>query len=222
MGGREIYAAQMDDMCILSTKLLQSAANVEETAYKLYRDYCLKWRSPDGSTEQQQLLSDMLEEFRLVLSHGQNCDEDAKMCLEAQIRAVLRVQKDLPTMNDPASDSAQDAMTNFEVTAEEIADKEIGLWKLCTVPLPKTDDPLMEWKLCGDKNVCPFLGRLARRVLAVPATSASPERLFSTAGNQMTKKRCGLTCDNLETLVYLHEVWPKTCEWEARKKLRVV
>jgi hypothetical protein len=113
-------------------------------------------------------------------------------------------------------------MTNFEVTAEEIADKEIGLWKLRTVPLPKTDDPLMEWKLCGDKNVCPFLGRLARRVLAVPATSASPERLFSTAGNQMTKKRCGLTCDNLETLVYLHEVWPKTREWEARKKLRVV
>ena len=90
-------------------------------------------------------------------------------------------------------------MTSFEVTAEEIADKEIGLWKLRTVPLPKTDDPLMEWKLCGDKNVCPFLGRLARRVLAVPATSASPERLFSTAGNEMTKKRCRLTCDNLET-----------------------
>jgi hypothetical protein len=111
------------------------------------------------------------------------------------------------------------AMTNFEITAEEIADKEIGLWKLRTVPLPKTDDPLMEWKLCGDKNVCPFLGLLARRVIAVPATSASPERLFSTAGNQMTKKHCGLTCDNLETLVYLHEVWPKTREWESRKKL---
>jgi hypothetical protein len=43
---------------------------------------------------------------------------------------------------------------------------------LRTVPLPKTDDPLMEWKLCGDKNVCPFLGQLARRVLVVPATSA--------------------------------------------------
>ena len=62
--------------------------------------------------------------------------------------------------------------TNFEVTAEEIADKEIGLWKLRTVPLPKTDNPLMEWKLCGDKNVCPFLGRLAPRVITVPATSA--------------------------------------------------
>ena len=109
-GGQAINDAQIDDMCMLSTKLLQSAANVEETAYKLYRAYCLKWRCPDASTEPQQLLSDMLEEFRLVLSHGQNCDEDAKMCLEAQIRAVLRVQKDLPTMNDPASDSAQDAV----------------------------------------------------------------------------------------------------------------
>jgi hypothetical protein len=35
-------------------------------------------------------------------------------------------------------------------------------------------------------------------------------------------RRCHLTCDNLDTLVYLHEVWPKTREWEVRKKLRVV
>ncbi len=46
-----------------------------------------------------------------------------------------------------------------------------------------------------------------------PLTSSPSERLFSTAGNQMTKKRCCLTCHNLETLVYLHEVWPKTREW---------
>ena len=109
VGGREIYAAQMDDMCILSTKLLQSAANVEETAYKLYRDYCLKWRCPDASTEPQQLLSDMLEEFQLLLSHRLNCDVNVQSCVEAQIRAVLRVQKDLPTLNEPASISAQDA-----------------------------------------------------------------------------------------------------------------
>ena len=38
-------------------------------------------------------------------------------------------------------------------------------------------------------------------------TSADPERLFSTAGNVITKKRSRLTCDNMEELVYLHEVW---------------
>ena len=34
------------------------------------------------------------------------------------------------------------AIVNFEVTAEEITDKEMGLWKLLTVLLPKTDNPL--------------------------------------------------------------------------------
>ena len=77
----------------------------------------------------------------------------------------------------------------------------IQRWKLRSVPLPKTDDPLMEWKRCEAKQLCPLLARLARRVLAVPATSASPERLFSTAGNEMTNKRTRLTCDNLETVV---------------------
>ncbi len=40
------------------------------------------------------------------------------------------------------------AMSTFEVTAEEIADREIKIWKTRSRPLPKTDDPLMEWKRC--------------------------------------------------------------------------
>jgi hypothetical protein len=50
---------------------------------------------------------------------------------------------------------------------------------------------------------------------------ALPERLFSTAGNEMTKKRTRRTCDNLETIVYLHEVWHKVREWEACKRFKV-
>ena len=48
------------------------------------------------------------------------------------------------------------------------------------------------------------------------------DSLFSTWGNKMTKNRCHLTYDNLETLVYLHEVWPKAREWEARKHFKSV
>ena len=40
----------------------------------------------------------------------------------------------------------------------------------------------------GVVHLFPWLGVLARRVLPIPATSAAPERLFSTAGNVMTKK----------------------------------
>ena len=52
------------------------------------------------------------------------------------------------------------------------------------------------------------------------AWTNSPERLFSTAGNVMTKKRSRLTCDNMEELVYL-EVWPQVRKWEAVKKMRL-
>ena len=101
------------------------------------------------------------------------------------------------------------AVANLTTTAEEIADREITLWKMRTVPLPATDDPLMEWKRSEEISLCPFFARLARRVLPAPATSASPERLFSTAGNEMTKKRMRLTRDNMETVIYLQRCGPK-------------
>ena len=51
---------------------------------------------------------------------------------------------------------------------------------------------------CVVVSRCPHcFSLLARRVLAIPATSASPKRLFSTSGNTMTKKRCSLSYDNL-------------------------
>jgi len=40
-----------------------------------------------------------------------------------------------------------------------------------------------------------------KSLLAIPAASTAHERLFSTAGNVMTKKRSRLTCDNMEELV---------------------
>jgi len=68
-------------------------------------------------------------------------------------------------------------------------------------------------------HLFPWLGVLARHVIAIPATSAAPERLFSAVGNVMTKKRSRLTCDNMEELVYLNEVCPQVREWEAVKKM---
>jgi len=72
-----------------------------------------------------------------------------------------------------------------------------------------------------DHFPCHGLGVMARRVLAIPAKSAVPERLFSTAGNVMTKKRSHLRCDNMEELVYLHIVLPQVREWEAAKNLKM-
>jgi len=103
--------------------------------------------------------------------------------------------------------SAATVVNCLEFSSTEIADREIKIWKTRTVPFPKDKNPLDEWRQ-GAVHLFPWLGVLARRVLAIPTTSATPERLFSTAGNAMTKKRsmARLTCDNMEELVYLHEV----------------
>ena len=66
----------------------------------------------------------------------------------------------------------------------------------------------------------PWLSLLVRLVLPIPAISTTPERLFSTAGNVMTKKRSRHTCDNMEELVYLHEVWAQVRDWEVVMKMR--
>jgi len=115
--------------------------------------------------------------------------------------------------------SAAATLNSLELSSAEIADREIKIWKTRTVPFPEDKNPLDEWRH-GAVHLCPWLGVLAWRVLAIPATSAAPERLFSTAGNVMTKKSPRLTCDNMEELVYLHEVWPQVREWEAVKKMR--
>jgi hypothetical protein len=107
--------------------------------------------------------------------------------------------------------SAAGSVNCLDLLCAEIADREIKIWKTRTVPFPKDKNPLDEW--CrGAVHSFPWLGVLARRVLDIPTTSAAPERLFSTAGNVMTKKRSCLMCDNMEELDYLHEVWPQVRE----------
>jgi len=83
--------------------------------------------------------------------------------------------------------SAAAAVNSLDLSSAEIDDREIKIWKTRTNPFPKNNNPLDEWRRGAD-HLFPWLGVLARRVLAIPATSAAPERLFATAGNVMTVK----------------------------------
>jgi len=103
---------------------------------------------------------------------------------------------------------------------KKIADEEITLWRMRLQELPSHKNPLTESRRAS--SVVPWIALLGRKVLAVPATSAAPERMFSSAGNIMTKQRARLYCDHLEELMYLHEVWPKVREWTAIKKACLV
>ena len=71
--------------------------------------------------------------------------------------------------------------------------------------LPRNSDPLEWWKL--NKFRFPHLAAVAKsvHVLAIPATSTSSERLFSTAGLTVTKLRNCLKPDNVNALVFLNK-----------------
>ena len=113
-------------------------------------------------------------------------------------------------------------MNSLDLSSAEIANRDIKIWKTRTVPFHKNKNPLDEWRLDAVYlQVIPWLGVMAKRVLAIPTTSAAPERLFSTAGIVMTKKRSRFMCDNMEELVYPHEVLLQVREWEAVNKMRL-
>ena len=66
-------------------------------------------------------------------------------------------------------------------------------------------DPLAWWS--EKEATIPLLAQLARRVLAVPATQTHSERLFSCAGNVVTKTRNSLSPEHVELLVFLRSTW---------------
>jgi len=74
------------------------------------------------------------------------------------------------------------------------------------VPLSnlKISYTLKEW--CRGVKIFPrfSLPSLVGRLLAIPVTSASPEGLFSSSGNTMTKKRCSLWFDHFGELHWTH------------------
>ena len=68
-----------------------------------------------------------------------------------------------------------------------------------------------------DAGAHPQLSALACKYLGSPATSVPCERLFSEAGNIVTKKRAALTSDNVNRLVCLSN-WMKKKKKKKKKK----
>ena len=59
------------------------------------------------------------------------------------------------------------------------------------------------WKLM--KPQYPILSTYARKYLCIPASSATSERAFSTAGNVVTSRRTTMHVDNVEKIVFIKE-----------------
>lgn len=69
-------------------------------------------------------------------------------------------------------------------------------------PIDRKCDPLEWW--CGREKVYPRMAKLARKNLSLVATSVPSERVFSAAGEVLSKKRNRLSNNNVQKIVVLH------------------
>jgi hypothetical protein len=85
------------------------------------------------------------------------------------------------------------------------------------LPLKKDDgsfnNPLDWWRL--KEQQYPLIATIARRVLAIPATSAPSERVFSVAGITIAKERSRLDPENAGELIFLHDTTPAIKRYES-------
>ncbi len=64
-------------------------------------------------------------------------------------------------------------------------------------------NPLEFWCDRSVQRKFPALSKVALRLYACPASSASAERLFSLSGNILTKKRMSMKCETVRKLTSL-------------------
>ena len=93
-----------------------------------------------------------------------------------------------------------------KISKEHAAEKQIPLSQeiaeYLRQKISKDTDPLLWWK--ANKKRFPRLQALACKYLAEPATSASSERSFSSAGTVCSKLRNQLTGEHVEALNMLY------------------
>ena len=101
-------------------------------------------------------------------------------------------------------------------TLDEIFDIPIDENDLQTQPMEKSEldlyledetridnnmNPLSYWD--SSKSLYPNLAQIAKRVLSIPATNTSVERLFSHSGNTVTNRRTRLDADKVNNLLFI-------------------
>lgn len=107
-----------------------------------------------------------------------------------------------PALADiPEADLAAILGPKMETRVPALED-EIARYKRAAL-LDRRAAPLAWWR--GRKDDFPNLRALAKRYLAIQPSSAAVERVFSTGGNTVSKRRASLAKDTIEELILCHD-----------------
>ena len=94
----------------------------------------------------------------------------------------------------------QDQEVRKRPAVQQLVREEVALYKAVDC-ISLDSNPLLWWKTNEPKY--PHVAELAKRYLAVPATSVPSERVFSTAGDIVSAQRAVLNAHNVDMLIFL-------------------
>ena len=101
--------------------------------------------------------------------------------------------------SEPSWKKAKHALLAKHINTVSSNDRELQQYRCISVA---SDDVLHWWK--RQAETFPRLSSLAQGILAVPATSAPSERVFSIAGLILQAKRSSLAPENVNKLIFGH------------------
>ena len=162
----------------------------------------VKFLSPDESLK----LQVKVQALALEVNRGVIESQQQQHTTEAQTSASVTEKRPVSLL-DPllGSDSEETSSQNDSGDEADVISHSVReeiLKYFGEQPLPKSTDPLQWWK--ANEARFPSLAVLANSYLCVPATSTPSERLFSAAGNIVSKKRASLSPEHVDMLTFLH------------------
>lgn len=127
-----------------------------------------------------------------------------KKCIRETVRQqILDTSPSPSSCNAESTQSALDILFKKSVAIDSDSAADEFARYLSEPSISHNHCPFSWWKNNAEK-FSRFVP-LARKYLAIPATSTSSERVFSTAGNIVSNKRCNLHPENVDKLVFLYQ-----------------
>ena len=122
----------------------------------------------------------------------------------------LNLSSDKGILEDLFDRNYDDEGSSGDIPVHVIAQNELTLYKhFKSLPMLDNEgllsDPLVWWKM--NDRALPFLAKLARKTLNVPAAAVPSKNVFSTAGINSYLRRSMLHSDITEATVFLHGCW---------------
>jgi len=132
---------------------------------------------------------------------------DLKEAFEKEKKKADKEKDRIPMPSNAAPKSKQPIAGSFAAILfsdkNPVLKSELGAYWSITISDKIDVDPIQWWKL--HEREFPTLSKLARELLATPATSVPVESNFSKSGRLVSKRRASLKPAKVEQLMFLHQ-----------------